>query len=249
MGHHVLDEVVEARRHWQYPRKANGQFALVSNLLVSGDDVFIKPSPESAARLLAAANVTHINTCHGGAPQIPLAFQGCERLCLTMEDLPHYPILRHFSTVLRFLARVDPGNRCLIHCRLGINRSVALAMAAMIHLKVRSIRKNQHGSGTPDFGKVFSEAWQEITKGRGMHVLANPGFQRQLLMYAYLLSWGPAADGHKREWPDRWGPELWMPLDPAAAARLENGSVERLCQVRRTLEKAGESSGKILLAK
>ena len=99
--------------------------------------------------------------------------------------------------VEQFLRTLERQNRCLIFCRLGVNRSAAVGIALM--MRARSMKKP--GLTGDD---LLHRAFRDVTKRHG-RVLTNYGFQRQLLLYA----------SNSCRWSTTWGSETWLLLSDA----------------------------------
>lgn len=89
-------------------------------------------------------------------------------LFLKSYDEETFPILdTHFPTLLRYIQEAlrDPQAAVYIHCYAGINRSATLAIAYACHLT----------------GRPAADLIEEVRRGTGRLVVANEGFQRQLI--------------------------------------------------------------------
>merc|ERR1712151_501962 len=96
-----------------------------------------------------------------------------------------FPILMLLSEVVNFISGPPQGKEnVLIHCRLGRNRCVAIAMAILMTQRIERWRQASRKTTPED---LLKEIWVFVSKKRGMHVCDNQGFQRQLLLFAHLL--------------------------------------------------------------
>lgn len=166
---------------------------IMPNVLLSG---------EHAAQnmdALAKENVTHVICCFGIVSEAHQS--ACKCLAIPIEDEPYYPVLQHVDQIQDFL-RTLKGDRCLVYCRMGRNRSAALAIALLMRAK----RKKQQ---VTDYERLLQSSWELVTRRHG-RVLTNYGFQRQLLLYAH----------NGCRWSNCWGPEVWLALnvDPLGRA-------------------------------
>ncbi|OUC41716.1 putative dual specificity phosphatase, catalytic domain protein [Trichinella nativa] len=100
--------------------------------------------------LLSSPNITHIVSCHDR----PVERQSHrQHLILKVSDSSNENIIKHVSTVNDFIhrARLD-GGVVLIHCMMGVSRSVSLSMAYIMSVTdlgwrdalnvIRSARRN-----------------------------------------------------------------------------------------------------------
>ena len=96
----------------------------------------------TAVQNLQSLGITHVVNCAAGQCAVPvLEFHSAGMEYLGIEALDHegYPLLwEHYPAVHAFLKPVLEGHgRALVHCVAGRNRSVTLAVAAvMMHEKV-----------------------------------------------------------------------------------------------------------------
>merc|ERR1712136_201793 len=73
---------------------------------------------------------------------------------LDSEDEPYYPALQHMDQIVNFLRTLERRNRCVIYCRLGINRSAAVAIALLMRSR---LRKEPRVSGEELLHKAFRD--------------------------------------------------------------------------------------------
>jgi len=226
----IVQRVDNSTVKWKIGEYARSPFThALRNIIVSSDYTL------TINNFVKTKNVTHVVTCCSSM-ELPPQFSGCKRLEIAAIDVPCYPILQHLAELRSFLDSMDREASCLIHCRMGINRSVALALAIMIRQRItRAVKANQYAE-LGDARKVYATALQELSESRGVLVLTNPGFQRQLVMYTHLLM----KSSHRAVWPTEWGPELWMPL----AKVKEDGYIEKVKRFRRAIESASRDFGK-----
>lgn len=165
---------------------------ILPNVLLSGEAAIHN------RERLDEERVTHIISC------VRTLDPGDGRQCLILpiEDEPYYPILQHMVQVEQFLRTLERQNRCLIFCRLGVNRSAAVGIALM--MRARSMKKP--GLTGDD---LLHRAFRDVTKRHG-RVLTNYGFQRQLLLYA----------SNSCRWSTTWGSETWLLLSDANQERV-----------------------------
>jgi len=174
-----------------------GKFTRVMpNILLSGE------SGARNAPTLDRERVTHLISCFATTEN-----HGKQCLALRSEDEPYYPMLQHMEEVTNFLRTLKQHSRCLIYCRLGVNRSAALAIALLMRYR---FKKHPQISAEELFHNAFRDV--HVRHGR---VLTNYGFQRQLLLYAH----------NGCRWCNDWGPETWLlqsssHLDRAYRVRL-----------------------------
>jgi len=131
--------------------------------------------------LLEAFGITHILNVAGrcGATDHTATRKGY--LELSAQDEEGYDIMQHLHTAIAFINKArSEGGRTLIHCQAGINRSGALACAAlMLHERL-----------------PLMEAVVRCKKARGI-ILTNHSFQAQLIELAVkerLLGEKPTLD-------------------------------------------------------
>lgn len=177
---------------------------VMPNILLSGEAAVMN------AEMLDRECVTHIISCFKTVEQ----HEGRHCLALHIEDEPYYPALQHMDQIVNFLRTLERRNRCVIYCRLGINRSAAVAIALLMRSR---LRKEPRVSGE----ELLHKAFRDVNRRHG-RVLTNYGFQRQLLLYA----------NNGCRWCNDWGPETWL--------LLSNVHVERAYSFRSTLLQALE---------
>lgn len=98
------------------------------------------------------------------------------------DDLLDYCVMQDFEAVWNF---ATAGGPCLVHCEQGVNRSAVLVMA--IQMKHQKLAGK---AGTAE--ELVHRIWLEVAERKGK-VLTNPGFQRQLLLFARLgCRWFPS---------------------------------------------------------
>lgn len=119
--------------------------------------------------------------------------------CLSLEvpDAPFYPILRLLPQVEEFLRQKKKNSSCVVHCRAGINRSVAIFVALLMKSVYKARESMSSAAASPE--ALLEYCWRQVSERRGRPILTNPGFQRQLCMYAHLLFMTDA----KGTWPLR----------------------------------------------
>ena len=125
-------------------------------------------------KTLRRLNITHVLNCAGfkGPRQFPDAnpYEGFAigYLEFKADDDDAYDITQHFNTAFGFLNNVfrDSG-RALVHCAMGINRSVAICIAyLMVYLNMPLLKAT------------------EYVKERRRLCLSNEGFRAQLVQFA-----------------------------------------------------------------
>ena len=79
------------------------------------------------------------------------------------------------------------GGKTLVHCYLGISRSVSICVAYLMRYKELIGKQNKFGAG---------EAVRYIRERR-QYVKPNGGFMKQLLEYERYLDGGRTADEHE----------------------------------------------------
>eukprot|EP00931_Biecheleriopsis_adriatica_P097591 TRINITY_DN7140_c0_g1_i1.p1 TRINITY_DN7140_c0_g1~~TRINITY_DN7140_c0_g1_i1.p1 ORF type:complete len:936 (-),score=269.68 TRINITY_DN7140_c0_g1_i1:9-2816(-) len=189
-----------------------GLARVMGGVFVSGVELL---APQNLAKL-KEHSITHVVSCIEDAPLLPSS-SGIQQLVLQCVDTPSYPILSLLKDVIAFLDTKGQG-AALLHCHLGMNRSMALALA----LRMRRCFQGD-GSNQQDATMLLQHAWSLAAERRGCHVVTNPGFRRQLMMYAMHLVETKAAT----LWPSSWGPELWLPESPVPYATTSTWQEER----------------------
>ena len=128
--------------------------------------------------LLLRLNISTVINCAEGDVSLKhyqrLRDAGISIIGFSSSDAADYPLLeRHLPTVLEIVrSKKEEGQRCLLHCQAGVNRSGALAIACLVE-----------ESGLP-----LVEAAARVNKARG-RVCTNKGFQRQLVQEAVRRGW------------------------------------------------------------
>lgn len=183
------------------------QPALVaSNLYVSGAQVLNDHAFLRANRVTLIFSCQSRDECSAGA--LP---KGIVRKHLQVPDAPWYPILKmHLPEVCYDMSRLPVGERALIHCKQGVNRSCALAVAVVMW--------KTKGCSTPV--QLLEKSWLQVAVARGDAILTNWGFRMQLFILATALLDG-AGQGFASAWPSNWGPELWIGEDTLNVPRPE----------------------------
>jgi predicted protein tyrosine phosphatase len=127
-------------------------------------------------------HITHVINCAEAIPNYEKNVVGNTKIrkvwVLDAKDDPDYPILEnHLADVDQFLkeAFYEPDGRALIHCRAGMNRSPALAIAASANLFPSPINTRL---------SRFVMFYETVAKQRPF-VLENEGFYQQLLKWAH----------------------------------------------------------------
>jgi predicted protein tyrosine phosphatase len=124
---------------------------------------------------LAAANPAHINslkvthilklfpddkTYKGGYHR----HAGVKYLVVDADDLPDYPLDKHFAQCLEFIQDgIRKKGRVLVHCHAGVSRSATIVI---LHLMINA-------------GKSLEEAWAHLKKVRPV-AHPNEGFWGKL---------------------------------------------------------------------
>lgn len=132
---------------------------------------------------------------------------------------------------------------CLIHCKQGTNRSIAIALAIKFQQQAQRKRRdhatghaqNQSGIHVEECENMLYHAWFTTCQAAGKLVLTNVGFQRQLYLWARLLCF---QEKHT-SWPRSWGPELWLPCHPLNASLVQELRRFRDNYEERLLEQGG----------
>ena len=135
-------------------------FLLLGDMHKATDPVFLKEN-----------RITHVISCIGDCSLDATALykqMGIEYLSFEAMDSIWYDIMQHFDSVHKFIETGrQSGGKVFIHCKQGVNRSGALAVAYyMAHKKIGPIT-----------------AVRDIREKR-KRVLANEEFQRQLIVLA-----------------------------------------------------------------
>ncbi|KAI9062511.1 phosphatases II [Trametes sanguinea] len=124
---------------------------------------------------LIAMGVTHIVSVIEYRPKYPKTLTRLKTLHIPVEDNEHADILQHLDMATAFIksALEDRRNTVLVHCAMGISRSATVVCAYLVAYK----------SMTPH------EALEFVASRR--HIISpNPGFRRQLDIYAARLRGG-----------------------------------------------------------
>jgi len=183
----ILNRIRKKRESWRSKGLAPDTITSAMNgkLLICGEG--------GLHRLDALEGVTHVVSLYGeDKPKL-----NAQHLSLQHAlDAPWYPLLAHFHEVHTFLKNMS---RALLHCHQGINRSAAMLIALRMEYHSRTAGKSPE--------ELLCESWQSLSEHRGEMVVNNPGFQRQLCIFAHLLCSEPRVTA----WPQQWGPETWMP--------------------------------------
>ena len=127
-------------------------------------------------------HITHVINCAESLPKYDskiLPETDIQQVwVLDADDDPSYPILaKHLDDVIQFLnlAYHNPDARVLIHCRAGMNRSPALALAAVVAMAPPTQKTRL---------EIFASFYEAAVKQRPF-ILQNEGFYEQLLTWAH----------------------------------------------------------------
>lgn len=127
-------------------------------------------------------HITHVINCAESLPKYDskiLPETDIQQVwVLDADDDPSYPILaKHLDDVIKFLnlAYHNPDARVLIHCRAGMNRSPALALAAVVAMAPPTQKTRL---------EIFASFYEAAVKQRPF-ILQNEGFYEQLLAWAH----------------------------------------------------------------
>lgn len=138
-------------------------------------------------KILRRHGITHVLNCAGylgpreKPEKSPYEGLGIDYLEFKASDADDYDMTQHFSQAIRYLDKVQQlGGRALVHCAMGINRSVAVAIAYIMW----------HKKNWPLLKTV------QYVKDRRNLCLSNEGFCVQLVQYA-------RAKGYLDELPPR----------------------------------------------
>ena len=114
-------------------------------------------------------DVIAVKRGENGSPYDPTRSTVRNYLEIHADDTLGYPLLRlHYPSVRRFVdSALSTGGRALIHCELGVNRSVTLAVAYLIDTE----------------GVALTQAVRQLRLARP-NMLRNEGFRRQLVQFA-----------------------------------------------------------------
>ncbi|KAI0629367.1 protein-tyrosine phosphatase-like protein [Trametes polyzona] len=124
---------------------------------------------------LIAIGVTHIVSVIEHRPKYPKTLTKLKTLHIPVEDSEYADILQHLDVTSAFIksALEDRRNIVLVHCAMGISRSATVVSAFLM----------AHKSMTAQ------QALDYVTSRRPI-VHPNPGFRRQLDIYASRLRGG-----------------------------------------------------------
>ena len=121
---------------------AEGRAAGANNLYVAGDAV------ARSREALAAHGITHVVNCCGYVCKNHFEQEGIEYLTLCLEDSPTEEIVTVLYKVFEFIdAAINAGegaprrregagggNNVLVHCTMGVSRSVSICIAYMMQM-------------------------------------------------------------------------------------------------------------------
>jgi len=100
---------------------------------------------------------------------------GMDYFGIRTEDNSYYPISQHFAETSRFIERVRANNgKLLIHCKMGVNRSVAVTVAWMITHTDLTLQQAIH--------QISSKRLTDAMLKKGTRILSNRGFLLQLVL-------------------------------------------------------------------
>jgi len=108
-----------------------------------------------------------LNCCQN----LPFASQETHNQKVPLQDLPNEQLASHLPQAFAFMDRAKAaGGKCLVHCRMGISRSVSVVLAYLVMRQ----------------GRRLSQAWEHMTT---CHPAARPnrGFVEQLIDLDFVL--------------------------------------------------------------
>lgn len=154
-----------------------GAVEVISGLLFLGDAACARD-----VALVLSYNVTRVINCSPQTVKTGPGYYGpnVEYLELWEDDLLDYCVMQDFDVVWKF---ATAGGTCLVHCEQGVNRSGALVMG--MHMKKRQDEIRATGAPSESPEELLGHTWRYVADLKG-RVLTNPGFQRQMLLFARL---------------------------------------------------------------
>jgi hypothetical protein len=177
-------------------------------IYVGGEDML----PRLASLRFKEGRLTHVISVMDRLPFLPEPFPFRHRH-FKAEDTTQFAILDLLKEIKEFTnTREDIRNEHIfIHCRAGINRSMAIAIAMRMEQYAKQAPRTSDTSAERAQAleiarnpvDLLAESWKKAVVARGCRVLGNPSFQRQLYLYARLIAEGTY------EWT--YPRELWEP--------------------------------------
>ncbi|CAE8609960.1 unnamed protein product [Polarella glacialis] len=84
--------------------------------------------------------------------------------CLSLEvpDAPFYPILRLLPQVEEFLRQKKKNSSCVVHCRAGINRSVAICVALLMKSVYKARESMSSAAASPE--ALLEYCWRQVSE-------------------------------------------------------------------------------------
>jgi len=96
------------------------------------------------------------------------------------EDTLYFNVCQHFDRVCDFIDEQERrGVATYVHCRMGVNRAMVFAMACLMRRHFRRTKRHSMESTLA----ALSVLWANVSEKRGHHVLQNPSFQAQLVLW------------------------------------------------------------------
>jgi len=164
-----------------------------------------------------ARGITHILKLFADDPSYPGGqhrHPGIDYLVVAADDVPGYPLDRHFVACLAFLQKaVRARGQVLVHCHQGISRAPTIAV---LHLIVNR-------------GLTLPQAWG-IVKTRRPMANPNPGFRALLInIDVRVRRLRAGKKGVGRTGPGPASPASGRPRTPSSPGRTPGGSGRRSC--------------------
>lgn len=131
-----------------------GMSKILDWLYISGDEVSRCPM------LLERQGITHVLNC---CERLPFASPSTTNLRLKLRDVPSEDLTQHLSLIFEFLEEARLSGQCVVHCRFGASRSVAVALAYLVMRRWR-----------------LCDAWRLVKQQREV-ARPNSGFVKQLI--------------------------------------------------------------------
>lgn len=127
------------------------------------DWLFLGGAPGAAnAEALKSLDIGHILNC---CERLPFASDTTRNQKVCMEDIPTERLVSHLPVAFNFIKEAKrSGGRCLVHCRTGASRSVAIVLAYLVMHE----------------GMRISDAWA-LVRSRRPVAKPNRGFVGQLI--------------------------------------------------------------------
>ena len=170
IGHILAQSRNTSRDHYRH----SGPASIIDGQLYLGDY-----SDANSFGLLTELGISHVLNCAGAGHVTGTGTHWCpfppevgirEYQELDAEDTARYQLCNHFESAFEFIdsaLKTLQGNKVLVYCAKGVNRSAAICVAYLVH------------NGKTD----LLSAVRTVADARG-RILTNGNFQRQLINLA-----------------------------------------------------------------